>query len=65
MSSRRGRLLEAYSDGDYLIIQMTELLSCENENSLFLHHVFRYLMSEPSGVTSDLSEFTGTRAAGG
>ena len=63
MSSRRGRLLQAYSDGEHLIIQMTELLSCEDENSPFISHTFRYLMSEAVGDTSGLSEVTGIKAA--
>ena len=63
MSGRRGRLLQAYSDGEHLLIQKTELLSYENENSPFFHHVFQYLMGEAVGTTSDLSDFTGIRAA--
>jgi hypothetical protein len=60
MSARRGRVLLAYSDGEHLIIQMTELLSCEDENSPFISHTFRYLMSEALGDTSGLSDVTGT-----
>jgi hypothetical protein len=56
MSARRGRLLQAYSNGERLIIQMTELLSCENKNSPFINHAFRYLMSETVGDTSSLSD---------
>ena len=63
MSARRGRLLQAFSDGEYLVIQMTELLSCEDKNSPFINHAFRYLMSEPVGDTSGLSDVIGTKAA--
>jgi hypothetical protein len=62
MSARRGRLLQAYSDGEHLIIQMTELFSCKDENSPFITHAFRYLMSEAVGDTSDLSDLTGIKA---
>jgi hypothetical protein len=65
MSARRGRLLQAYSDGEHLVIQMTELLSCEDKNSPFINHAFRYLMSEPIGDTSGLSDVIGTKAAQG
>jgi hypothetical protein len=54
----RGRLLQAYSDGEHLIIQKTELFDCRKEDSVFFNHVCRYMMSEAVGVTSDLSEFT-------
>jgi hypothetical protein len=63
MSARRGRLLQAYSDGEHLIIQMTELFSCEDENGPFIDLAFRYLMSEAVGHTSDLSDVTGIKAA--
>ena len=63
MSALRGRLLQAYSDGEHLVIQMTELLSCEDKNSPFIDHAFRYLMSEPVGDTSSLSDVIGTKAA--
>jgi hypothetical protein len=56
MSARRGRLLQAYSDGDHLVIQMTELLSCKDKNSPFINHAFRYLMSEAVGDTLSLSD---------
>ena len=63
MSARRGRLLQAYSDGEHLVIQMTELLSCKDKNSPFINHAFRYLMSEAVGDTSSLSDVTGIKAA--
>jgi hypothetical protein len=62
MSARRGRLLQAYSDGEHLVIQMTELLSCEDENSPFINHVFRYLMGEAVGDTSGLLNTAGIKA---
>jgi len=63
MPARRGRLLQAYSDGEHLIIRMTELFNCEDENSPFFHHVFRYFMSEAVRDTLDLSDLTGIKAA--
>jgi len=63
MSARRGRLLQAFSDGEHLVIQMTELLSCEDKNSPFINHAFRYLMSEAVGDTSGLSDVAGIKAA--
>ena len=63
MSARRGRLLQAFSDGEHLVIQMTRLLSCKNENSPFINHAFRYLMSEAVGDTSGLSGVAGVKAA--
>jgi hypothetical protein len=63
MSARHGRLLQAYSDGEHLVIQMTELLSCEDENSPFINHAFRYLMSEAVGDTSSLSDVVGIETA--
>jgi hypothetical protein len=63
MSARRGWLLQAFSDGEHLIIQMTKLLSCEDKNSPFINHAFRYLMSEAIGDTSGLSDVTGIKAA--
>jgi hypothetical protein len=63
MSDRHGRLLQAYSDGEHLVIQKTELLSCKDKNSAFINHAFRYLMSEAVGDTSDLSDVTGVGAA--
>jgi hypothetical protein len=59
MSAQHGRLLQAYSNGEHLVIQMTQLLSCENKNSPFINHAFRYLMSEAVGDTSSLSDATG------
>ena len=63
MSARHGRLLQAYSDGEHLVIKMTELLSCEDENSPFINHAFRYLMSEAVGDTSSLSDVVGIETA--
>ena len=63
MSARHGRLLQAYSDGEHLVVQMTELLSCEDENSPFINHAFRYLMSEAVGDTSSLSDVVGIETA--
>ena len=60
--SARGRLLQAYSDGEHLVIQMTELLRIEDENSPFINHAFRYLMSEAVGDTSGLSDVLGIKA---
>jgi hypothetical protein len=61
--SARGRLLQAYSDGEHLVIQMTELLKVEDGNSPFINHAFRYLMSEAVGDTSGLSDVLGIKAA--
>jgi hypothetical protein len=63
MSARRGRLLQAFSDGEHLVIQMTELLSCEDKNSPFINHAFRYLMREAVGDTSSLSDVARIKAA--
>jgi hypothetical protein len=63
MSARHGRLLQAYSDREHLVIQMTKLLSCKDKDSPFINHVFRYLMSEAVGDTSGLSDVAGIKAA--
>jgi hypothetical protein len=63
MSARRGRLLQAFSDGEHLVIQMTKLLSCKDKNSPFINHAFRYLMSEAVRDTSGLSDVAGIKAA--
>lgn len=50
-----GRILHGPVDGENLIIRSTQLYSCQTEDEIPLDLHVRFLMSEPTGITTAIT----------